>query len=54
MLANLLGYAAELLRAQLVIQFQNGGSKPERVEIYLLVLCSSLKAQLKCDMIIEA
>jgi hypothetical protein len=53
-LANLLGYAAELLRTQLVIQFKNGGTKPERVEIYLMVLCCSLKAQLKCDMITEA
>ncbi len=54
MLANLLGFASELLRYQLVIQFQSGGTKPERVEIYLMVICSSLKAQLKCDMITEA
>ena len=37
-----------------MIQFQNGSTKPDRVEIYLMVICSSLKTQLKCDMITEA
>ena len=43
-LATSLGYASELLRMMMLNSLSDGSTKPERAELYLMVLVSSLKA----------